>query len=107
MGFLKIENKVGKAVRVIGIGLSLYPIAKAEEWGRELGYQVESWSGGIAGGRLGVGVGAIVDGPVGAILGGMTGSILGGIGAVALGNWFFAAVPEAGPSIGAWLRITC
>lgn len=48
-----------------------------------------------------------MDGPVGAILGGMTGSILGGIGAVALGNWFFAAVPEAGPSIGAWLRITC
>lgn len=43
-------------VTVIGIRLSLYPTATAEEWGRELEYQVESWPGAIAGGRLGVGV---------------------------------------------------
>lgn len=52
---LKVANNVGKALTVIGIGLSLYPIATAEEWGNELGYQVESWSGAIAGGRLGIG----------------------------------------------------
>jgi uncharacterized membrane protein len=38
----------------------------------EIGHQVATWSGAIAGGVLGTGVGALV-GPVGAIVGGLIG----------------------------------
>lgn len=67
---------------------SVYSVATAPQWETELGRQVVSWSGAIAGGELGVGFGSIV-GPVGAVLGGIAGGILGGLGAGQLADWFF------------------
>lgn len=87
---LKLAIKVSKTVTAIAIFLSINSIATAVDWVRALQYQLESWSGAIAGGSLGIEVGSVVDGPVIAVFGSIIGSIFGGIGAVALGNWYFA-----------------
>ncbi|EFY85263.1 hypothetical protein MAC_08672 [Metarhizium acridum CQMa 102] len=80
---------VSKGVFVVAAAVSVYSVATAPQWETELGKQVVSWSGAIAAGELGVGVGTLVGGPIGAILGGIAGSILGGLGSSALANWFF------------------
>lgn len=74
---------------VIGVSVSLYSVATAPEWEKDLGRQVTAWSESITGGKLGIGVGPLVSGPIGAILGGIAGSILGSIAADALAKWFF------------------
>jgi len=86
---MRRAGMVSKGVIVVAAAVSVYSVATAQDWETELGKQVVSWSGAIAGGELGVGVGTLVGGPIGAILGGIAGSILAGLGADALANWFF------------------
>lgn len=86
---LRSGNLVSRGVTVIGVSVSLYSVATAPEWEKDLGRQVTAWSESITGGKLGIGVGPLVSGPIGAILGGIAGSILGSIGADALAKWFF------------------
>ncbi|KAK6347463.1 hypothetical protein TWF718_005305 [Orbilia javanica] len=85
-------GKFGKGLMVVGAVMSVYSVAVADEWKYELGKQVASWSGAIAGGYIGTGVGMCF-GPIGAIAGGIAGGIIGGLpteGAYsALANWFF------------------
>lgn len=85
---LRKAGNISKGVLVIAVAVSVYSVATAPQWEKELGRQVFSWSGAIIAGKLGVGVGSLV-GPVGAIAGGIIGSILGGIGADLLATWFF------------------
>ncbi|KAK7427290.1 hypothetical protein QQZ08_006226 [Neonectria magnoliae] len=87
-GLLRKASFVSKGVIVVAAAVSVYSVATAPDWETELGKQVFSWSGAIAAGELGAGVGSVL-GPVGAILGGIAGSILGGLGGDALANWFF------------------
>ena len=49
---------------MIGAVVSVYQVVTADDWKFEISHQVATWSGAIAGGELGAGVGALV-GPVG------------------------------------------
>lgn len=75
---LKLAIKVSKTVTAIAICLSINSIATAVDWVRALQYQLESWSGAIAGGSLGTEVGSVMDGPVTAVFESITGSIFWG-----------------------------
>lgn len=86
---LRSGNLVSRGVIVIGVSVSLFSVATAPEWEKDLGRQVTVWSKSITGGKLGFGVGPLISGPIGAILGGIAGSVLGSIGADALAKWFF------------------
>lgn len=85
---ITVFSLASKGCIVISAALSIYSVATAPHWEQEAAHQVLSWSGAIAGGELGAGVGAIL-GPVGAILGGIAGSFLGALGADKLATWFF------------------
>ena len=85
-------GEISKATIVIAAGVSIYEVTIADDWRYEIGNQVSSWAGAIAGGELGAGVGAIL-GPVGAVIGGIAGSMIGAVGAEhiysSLANFFF------------------
>ena len=51
-------GKMSKAMMVVAAAMSVYSVTVADDWKYELGHQVASWSGAIAGGTIGSGVGA-------------------------------------------------
>ncbi|QPH03761.1 hypothetical protein C2857_000134 [Epichloe festucae Fl1] len=88
--FMRRASFVSRGVIVVAAAVSVYSVATAQDWETELGRQVVSWSGSIAAGELGAGVGTLVGGPIGAILGGIAGAIIGGVlGDELLATWFY------------------
>ncbi|KAJ3557903.1 hypothetical protein NM688_g1217 [Phlebia brevispora] len=97
-GIMKNLSRVGKAVMVVGVAMSMYQVVTAEDWKKEAIVQTGTWSASIIGGAIGTGVGALVS-PIGAILGGLTGGLLGSwIGDLALSRWFYGGSSDVSGS---------
>lgn len=76
-----ISNTAFASKCVIGITivLSIYSIITAQDWQTDLEKQIISWSGAIAGGKLGAEIGALVGRPIVALLASIAGSLFGGL----------------------------
>ncbi|KAJ3559522.1 hypothetical protein NM688_g295 [Phlebia brevispora] len=97
-GIMKNLGRVGKAVMVVGVAISMYQVVTAEDWKKEAFVQAGTWSASIVGGAIGTGVGSLA-GPIGAILGGLAGGIIGSlVGDLALSRWFYGGSSDASGS---------
>ncbi|KAJ3559521.1 hypothetical protein NM688_g294 [Phlebia brevispora] len=93
--FMKNLGRVGKAVAMVGVAISVYEVVSAEDWKSEAFVQVGTWSASIIAGTIGQGVGSLA-GPIGAILGGLAGGLLGSwVGDSVLSRWFYGGSSDA------------
>lgn len=79
---MKGTGAVGKVMLGVGVGISAYNIATAENTGKAIVEEGGGWAGALAGGFMGAEVGmkfGMLFGPTGAIIGAFVGGIAGGI----------------------------
>ena len=73
-----VYGKTGKALAVVGVGISINNIATSDDKNQQILTEGASWAGAIAGGEAGGTAGAVA-GPYGALVGGILGAVTGGI----------------------------
>ncbi len=86
---METVGKVGKGLLVVGLGISAYNIATADNTTKAVVQEAGTWTGAIAGGQTGATIGAAIGvlfGGVGAVPGAIVGGLIGSVTGGFIGN---------------------
>jgi RHS repeat-associated protein len=91
-----VSEGVGKATLVVGVGISVYNVATAENKAEAVTEEAGAWGGALAGGaagaKLGGAIGTVIEPGGGTAIGAGAGGVLGGIGGAIAGSKLGKAV---------------